>query len=72
MKTISRRELITKLRGFGFDGPFSGDKHQFMIKSSLKLRIPNPHGSRDISYPLLKEILRQADISTEDWESDNA
>lgn len=67
MKIISRREFIKKLRNFGFQGPFSGGKHQFMIKDRLKLRIPNPHGSGDISYPLLKEILRQAGISLEDW-----
>lgn len=39
-----------------------------MIKDKLKLRIPNPHSSGDISYSLIKEILRQAGISIEDWE----
>lgn len=41
-----------------------------MIKEKLKLRIPNPHGSGDISYSLLKEILRQAGISNEEWNAD--
>jgi len=64
---ISRKNFIKKFREFGFNGPFSGGSHQFMIKGNLKIRIPNPHGT-DISVGLLKEILRQAEISTEDWE----
>jgi predicted RNA binding protein YcfA (HicA-like mRNA interferase family) len=67
MKPISRRELIKRLREFGFEGPFSGGKHLFMKKDSLKLRIPNPHRN-DIGVSLLKEILRQAKILEEEWE----
>jgi predicted RNA binding protein YcfA (HicA-like mRNA interferase family) len=64
---ISRRELIRKFKQLGFDGPFSGGRHQFMKKSNLKVRIPNPHKG-DISLGLVKEILRQASISGDDWE----
>ena len=39
-----------------------------MVSGELKVRIPNPHGSGDISDPLLKEILRQAGISEEKWD----
>jgi hypothetical protein len=39
-----------------------------MVKGELKLRIPNPHRSSDISDSLLKEILRQAEISEEKWD----
>ncbi|MDO9536312.1 MAG: type II toxin-antitoxin system HicA family toxin [Bacillota bacterium] len=67
MKSISRRDLIKRLREFGFKGPFSGGKHSFMEKASLKLRIPNPHGN-DIGVSLIKEILRQAGILEEEWE----
>ena len=66
MKPINRRELIRRLRSFGFEGPFSGGHHSFMRKGQLKLRIPNPHEG-DISVPLLKEILRQAGITEENW-----
>jgi hypothetical protein len=31
-----------------------------MVKGELKVRIPNPHSSGDISDPLLKGILLQA------------
>ena len=39
-----------------------------MIKGKKKIRIPNPHGSGDIDVSLLKEILRQAGISDEEWD----
>jgi len=64
---ISRRELIRKFMALGYNGPFSGGKHQFMIKGKQKVRIPNPHMG-DISVGLLKEILRQAGISSRDWD----
>jgi hypothetical protein len=67
VSTLSRKELIRKFRALGYSGPFSGAKHQFMIKGSQKIRIPNPHIS-DIDVSLIKEILRQAGISIQDWD----
>ena len=66
---ISRRELVRKFRSLGYLGPFSGKKHQFMIKGKKKIRIPNPHGSGDINVSLVKEILRQASITDEEWDN---
>lgn len=66
--SISRLDLIKKLKKFGFEGPFSGGRHQFLIKGSLKLRIPKPH-KNDIDKSLLNEILKQANIEKKDWES---
>ena len=57
LKPISHKELVRKLRKLGFDGPYSGGKHLFMIKGNLTLTIPNPHG-KDISVELLKRILK--------------
>ncbi len=62
---IKRKDLIRCLRLLGFEGPYSGGKHQFMTKESLTLRIPNPHQS-DISKDLLNRILRQAGIEKEE------
>ncbi len=53
---ISRKELIRKFRALGYSGPFSGGKHQFMVKGRQKIRIPNPLMS-DIGVNLLREIL---------------
>ncbi len=51
LKPIKRRRLIQNLRALGFDGPYSGGNHQYMVKGERKLFIPNPH-SGDISAPL--------------------
>ena len=66
--TISRKELIRKFKALGYTGPFSGGKHQFMIKGRKKIRIPNPHGSKNIHISLVKEILRQAGIKKDEWD----
>ena len=66
--SISRKDLIRKFKALGYEGPFSGGKHQFMIEER-KIRIPNPHGSGEINVSLLKEILRQAGISDEEWDA---
>lgn len=66
LRPLNRRELVGKLRDHGFEGPYVGAKHQFMVKGGLKLRIPNPHRG-DISASLLREILRQAGIDAKTW-----
>jgi predicted RNA binding protein YcfA (HicA-like mRNA interferase family) len=63
----SRKDLIRCLRQLGFDGPYSGGKHQFMLKGDLTLRIPNPHQG-DIGKELLARLLRQASIDKDEWE----
>jgi predicted RNA binding protein YcfA (HicA-like mRNA interferase family) len=64
---VKRSDLIRYLREYGFDGPYSGGKHPFMVKGDLTLTIPNPH-QKDIGREFLKRILRQAGISKEEWE----
>jgi predicted RNA binding protein YcfA (HicA-like mRNA interferase family) len=66
--SLPRRELIRRLRAFGFDGPFAGGKHQYMIRGRLKLRVPNPHGA-DLSVGLVQRIIRQAGISDSNWDN---
>jgi len=43
-RNLSHRELVIKFRKLGFDGPYSGGRHLFMVKGALRVRIPNPHG----------------------------
>lgn len=40
---ISWRKLVQRFRELGYDGPYSGGRHLFMVKDTLKVRIPNPH-----------------------------
>ena len=65
--SIKRRDLIKYFRGLGFNGPYSGGKHQFMIRGDQRIRIPNPHKS-DIGINLLSRILKEAGIEKEEWE----
>ena len=64
---IKRFELITYLQILGFEGPYSGGKHQFMLKGVIRLRLPNPHRG-DIGTELLSRILKQAGIDKNNWE----
>ncbi len=64
---IKRVELIRYLQILGFEGPYSGGKHQFMLKGMIRLRLPNPH-RRDVGRELLSRILKQAGIDKDSWE----
>ena len=65
---ITRTELIRYLQILGFEGPYSGGKHQFMLRGTIRLRLPNPH-RRDVGRELLSRILKQAGIDKDRWEN---
>lgn len=52
-----RREFIRRLRVFGFDGPFSGARHQFLIFGQSRLTIPS---NEEYSVPQLRLMIREA------------
>jgi len=62
----SRGELIRKLRKLGFAGPLPGGKHSYMKRDAYRQIISNPHG-KEISSELVKEIMKQANISVDEW-----
>jgi predicted RNA binding protein YcfA (HicA-like mRNA interferase family) len=64
---IKRKELLGYLKQLGFTGPYSGGRHQFMVRDNITLRIPNPHQS-DIGKELLARLLKQAGIERDEWE----
>lgn len=64
---IKRADLIRYLQILGFEGPYSGGKHQFMLKGVIRLRLPNPHKS-EVGRELLSRILKQAGIDRDSWE----
>jgi len=54
----------------GFDGPFSGTRHQFLVYQQHRLTIPsNP----EYTVPQLRMLLREAadilgrELSSEEW-----
>ena len=64
---VHRADLIRRLRTLGWAGPYSGTKHQHMVKGSVQLTIPNPHGKKEIGVNLLKLLLNEAGISRDEW-----
>ena len=66
-KVTPRPVMIRKFRALGFDGPHSGSKHPFMRKGKLTVTIPNKHKGDEVRRGLLREILKQAGISEQDW-----
>jgi hypothetical protein len=65
-----RRDFIRRLRLLGFDGPFSGTRHQFMLYEHHRLAIPS---NEEYSVPQLRMMIREVEgiidreIAVEDW-----
>ncbi len=66
---IKRKDLIYYLRLLGFEGPYSGGNHEYMvkIKEKITLTVPNPHHG-DIGESLLVRLLKQAKVDRATWE----
>jgi hypothetical protein len=71
-RPVKRRDFIRKLRALGFEGPYSGTRHQFMVSGQHRQTIPtNP----EYSVPQIRMLLRQVEsiigrpVSTDEWES---
>jgi len=62
LSPIKHKTLVKRLKQFGFEGPFPGGKHLYMIKNEIRLTLPNPHRN-EIGIDLLRKILKQAGIS---------
>jgi len=65
---LSRPELIRRLKSISFQGPYSGGRHEFMLRGIRRIILLNPHRG-DIGSDLLARILRQAGITREEWET---
>jgi hypothetical protein len=65
-----RRDFIRRLRQLGFDGPFSGTRHQFMVYQQHRLAIP---ANVEYSIPQLRTMIREVEeiighgLVAEDW-----
>lgn len=66
LAAVSRRELVQRLTQLGFQGPYTGGRHVFMLRGDQRLTIPNPHRS-EISVDLLRRILKQGEIPKDKW-----
>jgi hypothetical protein len=67
-----RRDFIKKIKGLGFDGPYSGSKHEFMVFGEHRLAIPS---NKEYSIPELRMMMREVEkivgrpIDSSEWNS---
>ncbi len=67
-----RNEFVRRLRKLGFEGIYSGTRHQFMLYGQNRLTIPS---NAEYSVPQLKMILREVEailernVSIDEWNS---
>ena len=65
-----RSDFIRRLRHLGFDGPFIGTRHQFMVLSQKRLAIPS---NAEYSVPQLRvmicevEAIMQREVTPDQW-----
>ena len=65
-----RRVFIKRLRRIGFDGPYSGTRHQFMVYRNHRMSIPS---DLEYSVPKLRMMLSEVEsiidrtISSDEW-----
>lgn len=53
-----RRVFIRRLRQLGFDGPFSGSRHQLMVYRDLRLTVPS---NAEFSVAQLRLMLHEVE-----------
>jgi hypothetical protein len=70
-KPIKRRDFIRRLRGLGFEGPYRGTRHEFLVFGQHRQTIPaNP----EYSVPQLRLLLHQVEtilrrsITPDEWQ----
>jgi len=67
-----RRDFIRRLQRLGFEGPYSGTRHQFMVHQQQRLTIPS---NAEYSVPQLRMLIReteaivQREITADEWSS---
>lgn len=65
-----RNDFIRRLRRLGFDGPYSGSKHQFLVYENHRLTVPS---NSEYSVPQLKMMLSETagilgrEITANEW-----
>lgn len=57
-KPCKRRRFVRRLRALGFEGPYSGTRHQFLVWGQHRLAIPS---NAEYSVPQLRMMIREAE-----------
>jgi len=65
-----RGDFIRRLRKLGFDGPYAGRRHQFMVYQQHRLTVPS---NQEYSIPQLRMMIRELEgilgrsVTFEEW-----
>jgi hypothetical protein len=54
-----RRDFVRRLRFLGFEGPFSGTRHQFLVFEHHRLTVPS---NAEYSVPQLRMLIQQVEV----------
>ncbi len=71
-RPLKRRDFFRKLRALGFEGPYSGTRHQFMVFGQHRQTIPT---NSEYSVPQIRMLVRQVEsildrpLSLDEWNS---
>jgi hypothetical protein len=57
-RPCKRRDFIRRLRRLGFEGPYSGTRHQFMVFQQSRLAIPS---NTEYSVPQLRLMIEEVE-----------
>ncbi len=65
-----RKAFVLRLRALGFEGPFAGTRHHFMVYQEHRLAIPT---NKEYSVPQLRMMLHEVEsilgrkVSDREW-----
>ena len=65
-----RRDFIHRIQELGFDGSFSGARHQFLVYKTYRLAIPS---NIEYSVPQLRMMIREIEeilgreVTVDEW-----
>jgi predicted RNA binding protein YcfA (HicA-like mRNA interferase family) len=71
-RPCKRNDFVRRLRQLGFNGLYSGAKHQFMVYDNHRLTIPS---NKEYSSPQLRMMIREVEriigreVLIDEWES---
>src|SRR5579862_6030460 len=69
---VKRSEFVRRIRKLGFEGPYSGARHRFLVSGNHRLTVPS---NAEFSVPQLRLLLREVggvigqNVNQEEWEA---
>ncbi len=67
-----RQDFIKRLRKLGFDGPYAGSRHEFMLFNNHRLTIPSnsEYSPSQLRFMLREvEVILDRQITLQEWKS---